>query len=669
MSSTIECTTCGAVGESNFSKNYFGELVCELCGTQSFLQSRNETQEMDDTTLDIRKVSGMKQSTRKKRPRIKKEGGAAEDDDGDGTTPASRRRIAKRKRLQGASLLNCLRATQAVLHYQAQHAMQAGGFPSEYVDVVQEIWFLFLETWERKSSRPLLRCYSEFYFPRTKEDKAMDPAVTQQLLEQWDKESAMESTQVSVTEAAEEKEKGGDEIEDSYDSYGEVDEDGVVATTKETRTTAASTSNKPEEAKSKKPARTVKQKRLKHHSETLDRFTLVDLLGILVLAARVLNLGVLPCDFAYWVSTGELPFHNLLSECCSQELRDAVFDVSLFFDSSMKRHSPRTSRIAYHAHYLQHHLDLRLPPLNVSLVAYNICANLGFPAEVFRHFQWITARFNIKGGLPEEEVLCVQDEGQGSEEERFLDSSIGVVAHLVVAVKMCANWHEWIYERELRRKRHVPPYLDFEALRMPRRELDDFVDFCEDTLVGRERANIPPAFESHVYDLRGKYTELKRHVVSFRRGENEDEDGDTEETRLQDHPLYAYPALYTNGICAENDDEIEERVEFVKRMLQRQQEASTHRNGGDNGEQEGKKGEDVFFYPMYPHDRYTAFHAAYENVLSLLCEYVDTPISTVVPVVLKIDQRIGVLCQDFANNFYRLTKRSAVGRKAAAKKS
>ncbi|KAF1317478.1 hypothetical protein FI667_g14746, partial [Globisporangium splendens] len=664
MSSTIECTTCGAVGESNFSKNYFGELVCELCGTQSFLQSRNETQEMDDTTLDIRKVSSMKQSTRKKRLRIKRESGAAEEDDGDGTTPASRRRIAKRKRLHGASLLNCLRATQAVLHYQAQHAMQAGGFPSEYVDVVQEIWFLFLETWERKSSRPLLRCYSEFYFPRTKEDKAMDSAVTQQLLEQWDMEHAMESTQTPATEA-EAKENGADEVENQYDSDREVGEDGVVASTKKTRSTAADTSNNAKEAESKKPAQTVKQKRLKHHSETLDRFTLVDLLGILVLAARVLNLGVLPCDFAYWVSTGELPFHNLLSECCSQELRDAVFDVSLFFESSMKRHSPRASRIAYHAHYLQHHLDLRLPPLNVSLIAYNICANLGFPAEVFRHFQWITARFNVKGGLPEEEVLRVQDEGQGSEEERFLDSSIGIVAYLVVAVKMCANWHEWIYERELRRKRHVPPYLDFEALRMPRRELDDFVDFCEDTLVGRDRANIPHAFESHVYDLRGKYSELKRHVVSFRRGDDEDEDGDTAETRLQDHPLHAYPALYTNGICDENDDEIEERVESIKRMLQRQQEASTP-SGGDGGEQDGEKGEDVFFYPMYPHDRYTAFHAAYENVLSLLCEYVDTPISTVLPVVRKIDHRMAVLCQDFATNFHRLTRRNAAEVKVTA---
>lgn len=657
MSAMIECTNCGAIGESNFSTNYFGELVCELCGTQSFLQSRNETQDMDDTNLDFKKISTMKQRKKRKK-RVKKEGGGSGDDDGDGdgTTRASRRRRMKKKRAQGATLVNCLRATQTILDYQAQAVMQLAAFPEEYADVVQELWFLFLEMWELKSSRPLLRCFTEFFVHRGTEDKAMDPALTQQLLEQWDIDRVIESAQASAHSAAMANDDDDDEKEEGDD--GNEDEEVATNMKAKPRTTEKET-NGDERQPKKKRERTNKRMRLIHYSEHLDRFSIMDLVGILVLAARVLNLGVLPCDFAYWVATGQLPFHNLLS-VCSPELKDAVCDVALFFESGISGHKACASRIAYHAHYLQHHLELRLPPLNVSLVAYNLCANLGFPAQVFRHFQWIAACFNIKGDVPEQPLLGPKEEGRGSKDEHLLDSSVGIVAHLAVAVKMCANWHEWIYERELHRKQHVPPYLDEQARRMPRRELDDFVDFCEEALVGRDRANIPSAFESHVSDLRGKYSEINQqhHHQRRRRGSRGDGD-DGASHRPQEHALHAYPALYTNGICDEKDEEIEERVAFIKHMLQQQEQHGNAPAHLDEDEVHGKE-EDVFFYPFYPkRAKFSPLHSVYENVLSLLCEYVDIPIATVLTIAQRMDKRMMFFCQDFVTNSHRRSKRKA----------
>lgn len=655
----IECTNCGAQGEVNFSLNFFGELVCELCGTQSFLQSRNETQDMEDTNIDMTKASSMKRGRKRGPKRAAGTGprGPAMDAPWvglrgrpSGTIRRHRLRARDRKRV---TLVDCLRATQTVLEYQTQALMQLGGFPKQYADVVQEIWFFFLETWELKSSTPLLRCFTEFFISRSEEDKAMDPTLTQLLFEQWDLERHGEATPaaeraatIAQAKAADADEEDDDENDEDVEVIEDDDEDHQADSEEEEKEEAGDKRKRGKKRKAAKrdPKPTKKKKSnakcyvpLKHYSETLDRFSILDLLGMLALAARVLNLGVLPSDIAHWVATGQLPFHNLLS-ICSQELQFAVSDVALFFESSTLNHRVSASRVAYHALYLQHHLELKLPPLNVSLVAYNMCTNLGFPPQVFRHFQWIIAHFNTKGvKLPEEPLLR-----NGKRTKGFLaadlESSAGIAAHLAVAVRMCANWHEWIYERVLRRKYHVPPPLIQDAFQVPRHELGDFIEFSENALIGIDRANIPPGFESHVYDLRGKYSELSDKTEHRGRasGSRNGEDGD-EASRPVAHALHAYPALYVNGICDERDDEIEERVAFIKQMLREKSERDQ--------DEDDDADEDMFFYPFYT--TLTAnrvLHAAYENVLKLLCEYVDVAIGSLFPITERLDLQIRSMC-------------------------
>lgn len=649
----IECTTCGAQGEANFSTNYFGELVCELCGTQSFLQSRNETQDMEDTNLDVTRASTMKRATRRS-TRAGSKGASADADSKNLTRRGTGRRMKRRG--DSATLLDCLRATQTVLRHQAAALAALGGFPDEFADAVERIWFQFLETWERKSARPLLRCFTEFFLPRTSADKAMDPALTQQLLEQWGVDRAAEADDAAENDAeggGEAAAAGSDASGGDDDDEGEEKEEQAEEEEEEEgdrRRRRRKRRRQPSQPKRKRvkpapPPRAKKLLRLKHYSAALDQFSIVDLLGILVLAARVLNLGVLPCDVAYWVETGELPFHNLLS-VCSQELQAAVYDVSLFFESTVAGNRVTAARVAYHTHYLQHHLELPLPPLNASLAAYTMCANLGFPPQVFRHFQWIAALVNAKGARPEPPLLHRRSVRAEGDDEQLLESSVGIAAHLAVAVKMTANWHEWIYERPLRRARHVPPYRIQDARRMPRHELGAFVDFCEDTLVGHDRANIPPGFESHVYDLRGKYSERSQQPSTSSGSHLSAAQEPEPPTR---HALLAYPALYVDGVCDEQDDEIEARVAYLKRIMAEKQQKTDDVESESTHEDEDE--DDVFFYPLYAaNTKFPVLHAAYENVLELLCEYIDAPVVTVLSVCEQLDREVQAVCKKLEAN-------------------
>ncbi|TYZ64601.1 hypothetical protein PybrP1_008237 [[Pythium] brassicae (nom. inval.)] len=649
----IECTTCGAQGEANFSTNYFGELVCELCGTQSFLQSRNETQDMEDTNLDVTRTSTMKRTMRGAGPRAPSGAG------GGGGKQLTRRGTGRRMKRRGdsATLLDCLRATQTILDHQARALQQLAGFPDEFVGAVEQIWFLFLETWERKSSRPLLRCFTEFFLPLGAADKAMDPALTQQLLEQWDADRATEaaeehddeagaeaSERVSAGNKVNEEEKHEDDGDDEEEEEEEEEEDAGdfrrQGSTRAAKRKAAQRvadarrrqrqrqSTPTQTTRSPAPPRAKKRMRLAHYSAALEQFSILDLLGMLALAARALNLGVLPCDVAHWVATGALPFHNLLA-VCAPELQAAVYDVSLFFESTLAGHRVTAARVAYHAHFLQHHLALPLPPLNASLAAFTMCANVGFPPQVFRHFQWLAAHVNVKGGVPEPPLLHRRRRRAGSAEPlEVLESAVGIAAHVAVAVKMTANWHEWIYERPGASARSAPPYRVQDARQLPRCELDAFVDFCEDTLVGRDRANVPTGFEGHVYDLRGKYSERGSHAGAPQA---------SGEAPSQ-HPLLAYPALYVDGVCAEQDDEIEARVASIRQRMQAAQTGTPH----DDKDADA----DVFFYPLYARNvKFPVLHAAYESVLERLCEYIDAPIATVLRVAEQLDQEVHAACR------------------------
>ncbi|RLN86688.1 hypothetical protein BBJ28_00013391 [Nothophytophthora sp. Chile5] len=621
----LECTTCGAVGEASFSTNYFGELVCELCGTQSFLQARNETQDVEDTTMDPMRVGTSLKRTRTRSQRVRS---SAKDRDANAAAGGKKRR---RRRTE---LSDCLIATQTVLNAQVQALVDRVGpqtFPvDDYPRVVRDLWFELLETWGAKGDRPLLRCFTEFYLSfgtgvNSHEDDALDPAITSDLLEQWD----ADREKLEVQQAQEGEEEASREEAETAERPQQTEDDGEED--------KQSTRSKKRRQQQPTGQRRV---RLRDHSRKLDKFSILDLLGIHMLASRVLNLGLLPSDFAGWVVSGVLPFHNLLATCCADapEIRDAVAEVAMFFESALTRHKASTARIAYHAHHLQHHMELRLPPLNVPLAAHRICRVLGLPSDVFRNFQWITGLVNAPGTRLERPLLLLPA-GRGlnkqeAEAEALLASGVGIVAHLAVAIRMSANWHEWVFEHLPATKSRAeedqapPAKAVYEPRLLPRRSLEAFTKFCEQALVNPERSGVPAGFEGHI-----EYLQRLQTVSDLLAREH-----DASARSLRPHALQAYPAVHIDGILAESDEEIEQRLARLRDV-----------ESGGGAEQEGAD-DPVYFYPMYTgSNRRGALHSAFENVLELLCQHVDTPIATVLPLVRELDKRMQLLCRYFVH--------------------
>ncbi|GMF31821.1 unnamed protein product [Phytophthora lilii] len=600
-------------------------MVCELCGTQSFLQARNETQDAEDMGIDpTRIIHTLKRRVVRRRKR---------DADGNVIHEPRKREADKQKATKETPklppLLDCVLATQMVLDFMARSLVDRvgpGTFPpEEYPKVVKQLWIKFLHTWGVKATRPLLRCYNEFFLYVTREEEEKtDPAVTLNLLEEWDAEW-------------EKKKEEDEQKEQDEDVKEEVD----VEEKKEEQD-----AEEHKERKRKKRKRIVKRAQ---DYDVLDKFSLVDLLGLLMLASRVLNLGLLPSDFAEWVASGVIPFHNSLATCCADtpDVRDSVKYVAHFFHALMLRHRTTAHYIAFSAQLLQYHMGLRLPPLNVPLAANRICKGLGFPEEVFRNFLWITGFMNAEGDLPELPLLLQAEANSHrrfhphtKDEEatlsRLLQSEVGIVAHLVVAVKMCANWHEWIYERHYkevdeekkdeddnRPKHKAPPVAAVnEAQLLPRRDLDAFVRFVRQVFVDPERSGIPEVLQEHVEHLKSieKLGEQQTEVESHK--------------GIKKNNLVAYPAIYINGVLAESDEEIEKRV---KRLRDRE-------SVNDSAESDSKdKGNDTFFYPVFFRSQdniRSALHPAYEHVLEMLCRKIDSPIGSVLPLLSKLDQRM-----------------------------
>ncbi|KAG3108170.1 hypothetical protein PI124_g12498 [Phytophthora idaei] len=606
----LECQNCGAVGDSFFSENYFGEMVCELCGTQSFLQARNETQEAEDMGMDITTVL----KTLKRRGVRKKKRSA----DGTVVEEERKKRIKKNeheKTPKLPALLDCVIATQMVLDSMARALIERVGtdtFPAdEYPKAVKELWFKFLKTWGVKGTKPLLRCYNEFFlFYSKEEEKSMDPAATFDLLEQWDAEWEKKKEEEEGKEEEVEEEKKNEKTED-------------------------------------KPRKKVRPRRRKF--DELNMFSIVDLVGILVLASRVLNLGLLSSHFAEWVATGVIPYHNSLATCCEDapDVRDSVKFVVGFFQSLMLRHRATTVQIAYSAHHLQYHMGLRLPPLNVPLAAHRICATMGFPDEVYRNFQWITGFMNVEGEMTEL-PLMLRAEVDGypkfkrtptkkdrARVDAILESEVGIVAHLVVAIKMCANWHEWVYERSHKQdeetkendeevRHNAPPVAAVhDAHLLPRRALDSFTRFAKQVFVDPDNSAIPEGLQGHIEQLG--------------RIQTTDEPGKGHSDKLKLNDLYAYAAIHVDGVLAESDAEIEERM---KRLRSR--------------EFDGEKKIDAFFYPVFHSSLRTALHPAYEHVLEILCRKINVPIAQVLPILAKLDRRMKSLIYHFERTKYHV---------------
>lgn len=654
MSATIECTSCGAVGESNFSTNYFGELVCELCGTQSFLQARNETQDMEDTTMAPSRAGTMK--VVHKRKKRKRDGEDGEDDE-----QLMRGRFGVLRTECDISLVDCLRATQAILDVQTRALIDNCGFPDEFSDAVQRIWFLLLDTWPHKSNRPLLRCYTQFLMPRNRVARAMDPAVTRDVLEQWDNDREMEKQQEEEQEAKKSDEENEDQEdeESKHDREEEDEEDEDETEDEEPKPTTKKRGRKQKKPKKKKKTivrSEFKKKNLRwRQKQSLDYFSVVDLLGILVLAARLLNLGVLPNDFTHWVRCGVLPFHNLVATCCTPELQESVADVAYFFDLGLADNTISTAHIALRAQNLRFQLEIELPPLNASLVAFNVCRNLGFPPQVFRNFQWITANCSSTGKYLEmplqQKQMNIRPDMKVKRWQQ-IESSVDIIAHLTVAVRMCPNWHEWIYERATTSLTETP-YAENAVRALPRRDLGAFVDLCETVLEGkREYSSLPVGFDEHVHNLRD-HDALRASEYGH---------------EAEMPTLLAYPAIHENGVCVETDDDaIKSRLQMIKQAGQSMKaEPTENHDAAKQAEDDDDSlgGEDMYFYPFYTAKARSCMHAAYETVLELLCGYMNTPIASVLPPIFKLDQKIERLCTFFehhdSNTFqYKWTKRDA----------
>ncbi|RQM17968.1 hypothetical protein KXD40_002553 [Peronospora effusa] len=631
----LECQNCGATGDSFFSANYFGEMVCELCGTQSFLQARNETQDAEDMGMDVTTVlKTLKQRVVRRKKR---------DVHGNFVDKSSKEPLKKAPSQKTApklpELLDCIIATQMVLDGMARTLVKRIGsetFPAEeYPKAVKALWFKFLQTWGVKGTKPLLRCYNEFFMYYTREEeKSMDPAVTFDLLEQWDAEWEKKNEQ------EEERERYEDETVQEHDK----DENKVT-----------------------EPA--IKRGRDKYIRTnvrldgTLNKFSIVDMVGILMLASRVLNLGLLPSDFADWVATGVIPYHNALATTCADvpEVRDSVKFISRFFQSVMKRHRASTVQIAYSANHLMYHMGLRLPPLNVSLAVHRICATMGFPGEVFRNFQWISGFMNATGDQPEPPLL-LQAEVDGyprfnltpTKEEKdkvdgILESEVGIVAHLVVAIKMCANWHEWIYERRDREEDDKETKSDGDERKckapsaaavhnshlLPRRDLDALAQFAREVFIDPDHSGIPECLQEHIEELQ----RIQTTDVSMAPDSGLSE-------KLKQNNLYAYPAIHVDGVLAESDEAIDKRMHLL-----RSEEAGTASVQNADGEPKY----DAFFYPVtFLTSRRSHLHSATEHVLEMLCRKIDTPIASVLMRLANLDKRMQSLVYHFERTEYHV---------------
>ncbi|OQR97379.1 hypothetical protein THRCLA_07001, partial [Thraustotheca clavata] len=145
------CTTCGVTGEENFSKNDFGESVCNICGTQNHQQSRIEVLDEDDVFGQGLNISIRRRNIRRGR---------------------KLRVVAEKEKKPLVTLENCLHVTQTILSMQAE-ALAELIHDQELPNIVRELWFHFLECWNVKGARPLLNCFISMVIAKEKPADAL----------------------------------------------------------------------------------------------------------------------------------------------------------------------------------------------------------------------------------------------------------------------------------------------------------------------------------------------------------------------------------------------------------------------------------------------------------------------------------------------------------------
>ncbi|RHY35183.1 hypothetical protein DYB32_000328 [Aphanomyces invadans] len=538
MDSVLQCRTCGAEGERNFSSNDLGESVCNLCGTQSFQQSRNETQDEDDAY-----------SKGGARPKRIHRGGPKE----------PKKAKLKRKR-QLITLDNCLHVVQRMLHIQAQALAQLVHDP-ELPATVKSLWFHFLRMWEVSASRPLLNVFLDY---------SGSPEDLQQL-------------------------------EDSgYETEWNL-----------------------------------------HLKSTMDfrlfaKFTYRHLLGLLYLACRSRQLGVLTSDIFFWVTTGQVPYANLLAQLPA-DLQASVYPVRGYFDTRKKQNTICASIVAENANYLHHHLDLKLPPFNHGVAALNLCRSFQFPDTVRLNHVRLMAEYYLHA------TAEVVDELQMA--HRYVRCEIDFVGVMVAAIKMTRGWNVWQYNQShhpirashpsqtpmsptTRASRtlvtlstHVSTTARGESGALVtcfpddptpilRHQIPAFVDMCQRSL--STKSKLPVVLESH----REALDRVSRDMANV-------------ETTYGVHPVVAFAPHYDGG----------RPQPTTGRWVQ---------DGGSSdrvdGRTDGTEDDGTYFYPIYYHSMrnsgLAAWHGPLEFVVDMLSQYVDVPPGVVRESAEQVDRTI-----------------------------
>ncbi|RLO05702.1 hypothetical protein DYB28_014283 [Aphanomyces astaci] len=523
MDSTLKCRTCGAAGEWNFSKNDLGESVCNLCGTQSFQQSRNETQDDDDAFTFGARTKRIRSGGRREPKQSK----------------------LKRKR-QLITLDNCLHVVQSMLHIQAQALARLVHDP-ELPATVQSLWFHFLRMWDVSGSRPLLNVFLDF----------------------------------SSAQAA--------------DSGYETDWNLHLKGTQD--------------------------------AKVFSKFSYRHLLGLLYLACRVRQLGVLTSDIFFWVSTGQLPFANVLAQL-PPDLQASVDPVRGYFNAKTKPNTVCASVVAQHATYLHYHLDLKLPPFNSGLACVNLCQSFQFPPAVWVHHTQLMAEYYRHSTA---QVMDPQHL-----HHPYIQCEVDFIGALVAALKMTPRWNVWQYnnvrpqynapQADDRRTPlnplrpndlHEPPpsmvvsCFPDDGTPVLRSHLPALVDLCRQSLDAKKASvKLPPALEAHVQalDRLGRDTSDISATAAL-------------------NPVAAFAPHYDRGVPVPDPTTGRWPCDDV---------------AGEVGDEEGD--DQCCFYPIYQQQLRTsglgAWHAPLEYVVDMLAKYMDVPPGVVRDAIETIDRTI-----------------------------
>lgn len=486
------CNVCGAEGEKSFSKTEEGELVCDLCGTRSFLQIRNETQEVEDSGgIGKSKSIYQRRGNTKRKPKLE---------------------------IRPYTLEDCLVACQHILYCQTNVLVEKGLCPTSIIGRTKHLWFHFLQMWEQKAERPLVECFSDY--------------CTRQ---------------------------NDDERDNDHD-------------------------HEPTGRKSTLRDRTSKRKDAQGR---FNRFTIAHCFSLIYLACRAEGLGIFPADVARWGMNGTLPTFEAFHVLLSLDLQQVLAPVRNFY--IWWNAHPRASTIDAYAAYLELNLALRLPPLNVPLLAWRLVTDFELPPNVFHAFCLLTGVV----------LSSVNEPLVKRHRHHEISSFIEILAYLIVAIKISPGWHTWhCTQKSKHTQEFFVPWTKEDLAEMPRKHVQPYADFCHKALGSSKY--IPPSLLDHVESLRNVSPD-PQHPTN---------DQESFTAILRNFPTHWSSGVGMNPI---GTSELEQQEHF---------------------------------YPLYRSYQHTLrHHAAFEKIVQLLCEWTDYRISTVMLEVDKLEQALKLVAR------------------------